>query len=244
MTGTHSPISIRMRIAVSHVRPRAGLLARCCSAAYRKPQPRPELVMFERAGLPVVPELGSRDRGDLPENAGRCESSVAAREPRQASRPEWKLDPPVFYSPTFVIWIKGVKSGASQATATLKVSGGCWAPFWHVSISLPHPRRAQDNRHEPAGHPLKEPAAAEAGAADLDLLMSKARKASELLKALSHENRCFCSACFRSAKDPSPNWSNSCPCGSRRCLSSCAAQARWSRDHAPRGQVDPLQPRQ
>lgn len=37
---------------------------------------------------------------------------------------------------------------------------------------------------------LKEPpAAADAGAADLDLLMSKARKASELLKALSHENR-------------------------------------------------------
>ncbi len=33
------------------------------------------------------------------------------------------------------------------------------------------------------------PAAPAPGAADLDLLMSKARKASEFLKALSHENR-------------------------------------------------------
>ncbi len=67
--------------------------------------------------------------------------------------PEWKLDPPVFYSPTFVILDKGREIGRITGYSNAESFWGLLGPFWHVSISLPHPRRAQDNRHEPAGHP-------------------------------------------------------------------------------------------
>ncbi len=112
-----------------------------------------ELVMFERAGCPWCRKWDQEIGGIYPKTPEGAKAPLRRVSLDRPLAPEWKLDPPVFYSPTFVVMEKGREigriTGYSNAESFWGLLGTILARSAPATDQLPSTGQSD----EPVGHP-------------------------------------------------------------------------------------------
>lgn len=97
-------LQFRLPVAVA-------ILAAWAALSASRPVHAAELVMFERAGCPWCRHWDREIAPVYPKTAEGARAPLRRVSLDRPLAPEWRLDPPVFYSPTFVVMENGREIG-------------------------------------------------------------------------------------------------------------------------------------